>query len=818
MQSERQKKISVLSKNTKLRFEKSPGQIFNTVNTNVRVLVKLTDMVQDQKQTKQNRSILERQIFRESIQHSTSIVVDRLNKKEIKFKKSFSYFRGFSAEISLTGLEELLDNGEVTAIYEDRILQPLTQQGLSLINGNTPRMRYDGSGIGIAILDTGIDYNHPMLGGGGFPNYTVIGGIDVGDDDNDPIDRHGHGTACAGIAAGDLPVENTGDYIGGVAPGSKIYAVKISHSDTYGIPTGLAWTSDIIEGVEWIITHQYDNPLNPIKIATISFGLGAYTSQCDNDSYAEFGVETVQNAIDAGITLFASSGNDGHTNALSLPACYSGVISVGAVYDYSIGPESFSNCTESAVIDKVTCYSNSSTFLDLLAPSHNTHTTDIIGSDGYSSTDYDTSFGGTSAASPYAAGSAAVIQSASVQLRDRFFAPTEIESLLTETGQAIVDYKNDVLKPRIDLDNALSSFLQPGDVNGDGLLDLADSILSLQLAISSLTDEVTLYGDINADDRIGLEESIYNFRFLAGMVCVPGHLDACTSGLECESVDGFWYDWVCNSIPSCDVTQLNLCDTERACEFVGGYWVVDESQCADDPTQEFEPNDDKNASNTIYFGASVSGQLGTKFDQDWFGLNSQTDTITTVSFSAPITSTYWLISVFDTDNNLIAKHDVGKNDTFDVALPGSGNFYFLIECDSTYSDGQYTLTVSNADRQQIQNIETEANDNKTVADPIELGIPVVAQLMESSDIDWYVLEVDGEGTNTVSFSTSVASTYWLVSVYDSTENLLKSQDAGNGGSLEVSFPSAGLYYISVAADDVFFDDQYYLTVDIGIVQ
>jgi subtilisin family serine protease len=75
---------------------------------------------------------------------------------------------------------------------------------------------YNGSGISIAIVDSGVDYNHPRLGGGGFPNSKVIGGYDTGDRDNDPAPSdEAHGTACAGIAAGGLGT--FGDYIGGVA-------------------------------------------------------------------------------------------------------------------------------------------------------------------------------------------------------------------------------------------------------------------------------------------------------------------------------------------------------------------------------------------------------------------------------------------------------------------------------------------------------------------------------------------------------------------------------------------------------------------------
>ena len=71
------------------------------------------------------------------------------------------------------------------------------------------RDAYIGEGVSIAIVDTGIDYTHSRLGGAGFPNDKVIGGYDYGgsannpnSEENDLMDANGHGTSCAGIAAG----------------------------------------------------------------------------------------------------------------------------------------------------------------------------------------------------------------------------------------------------------------------------------------------------------------------------------------------------------------------------------------------------------------------------------------------------------------------------------------------------------------------------------------------------------------------------------------------------------------------------------------
>jgi subtilisin family serine protease len=102
------------------------------------------------------------------------------------------------------------------------------------------------------------------LGGGGFPNDKVLGGYDFGDDDPDPMPlEQAHGTACAGIAAGDLG--DAGDYIGGVAPNAKLYALKITAGSS-----GSAGTDALVAAWDWCVTHQYDNEDYPILVVSTS--------------------------------------------------------------------------------------------------------------------------------------------------------------------------------------------------------------------------------------------------------------------------------------------------------------------------------------------------------------------------------------------------------------------------------------------------------------------------------------------------------------------------------------------------------------------
>ena len=259
--------------------------------------------------------------LRKEINRRQNQVLQKLTEKGHTLRHRFENLSGFSVQVSLTDLEKLASNPMVESIEPVFTLQPHLAQGISLMNGSDVRMTYAGQGVAIAICDTGIDYNHPALGGGGFPNDKVIGGYDFGDNDANPIpNTQAHGTCCAGIAAGD--VLEVGDYIGGVAYNAKLYALKISTGST-----GSAYNDDIAAAWDWCVTHQYDDPNNPILVISTSFGGDRFFSACDTDSTVM--TTAANNAVAAGITVLSSSGNDGYCDSIGSPACISSIISVG---------------------------------------------------------------------------------------------------------------------------------------------------------------------------------------------------------------------------------------------------------------------------------------------------------------------------------------------------------------------------------------------------------------------------------------------------------------------------------------------------------
>jgi len=140
---------------------------------------------------------------------------------------------------------------------------------------------YEGNGIKIAIIDTGVDYNHPDLSG--YENDAkVIGGYDYVDNDEDPMDTNGHGTEVAGIIAADGNLK-------GIAPKAKILAYRVS-ADGESVSTDL-----IIKAISHAIKDDVD-------IINISLGVNKTNVRLDN---------SINDAIKEGIVVVVAAGNNG---------------------------------------------------------------------------------------------------------------------------------------------------------------------------------------------------------------------------------------------------------------------------------------------------------------------------------------------------------------------------------------------------------------------------------------------------------------------------------------------------------------------------
>jgi hypothetical protein len=353
--------------------------------------------------------------------------------RSLEVRRYYGSFSIMAGRVTREGLLALANRDDVDWITVDgvrRMHQSTAQYAQVLIHSDqTNALGITGAGQAIAVLDTGVDYTVPDLGGGGFPNAKVVGGRDFGDNDADPMDCEGHGTSVAAVAAGPT----------GVAPDAKIVALKV----VKGTKCSEAQDSDIIAAIDWAVAQQ---ATYGIGVINLSFGGsptdGLAHGYCDS-LYPQYAT-AIDSANAAGIVFVASSGNDALDNAIAAPACLSNALSVGAVYAETHAHVAWQNdsggtlCEDSAVApDTIVCFSNSASTLSLLAPGAFWLVVTKGGGSAF--------FHGTSASSPSVAGAVALMHQAHPEL-----SPTAIGSLLKTTGRPVTDSRNGVLTPRID--------------------------------------------------------------------------------------------------------------------------------------------------------------------------------------------------------------------------------------------------------------------------------------------------------------------------------------------------------------------------------
>src|SRR5690606_34861090 len=202
--------------------------------------------------------------------------------------------------------------------------------------GEAHQHGYRGQGVFVAVMDTGIDYNHPDLGGGFGPGFRVITGYDfVGDTfcpndeetcgpgkvddvpkpDDDPMDQHGHGTHVAGIIGANAAAPGG---VTGVAPEVTLGAYKV-----FG-PAGSTFASIMIQSMEQILAAG-------AEVLNMSLG-SAYAWPDYPTSVA------ANNLVDAGVVVVASIGNEGATGLFSTGSPGNGEKVIGVASVDSLGP------------------------------------------------------------------------------------------------------------------------------------------------------------------------------------------------------------------------------------------------------------------------------------------------------------------------------------------------------------------------------------------------------------------------------------------------------------------------------------------------
>ncbi|MEN6444742.1 MAG: S8 family serine peptidase, partial [Candidatus Cloacimonas sp.] len=263
---------------------------------------------------------------------------------------------------------------------------------------------YGSASIIIAIIDTGVDTSHPDL--------RLVTGYDFGDNDSYPMDNSsdpGHGTACSGIAAGKA---NNSLGITGIAGGCSIMPLKVANS------AGEMYFTAIENALTYAADHN-------AHIASMSLGA---TDVVEGDSPS---TDTALNyAYNSGVVLFAATGNE-NNSTISYPANETSVISVGAASPSGQRKSTTSSDGEYWWGSNYGVNTqNNKNAVDIMAPTI-LPATDLTGTgNGYNTNgDYYLWFNGTSCATPYAAGVAALLLS-----KDPSLTPAQVFSKLTSNA------------------------------------------------------------------------------------------------------------------------------------------------------------------------------------------------------------------------------------------------------------------------------------------------------------------------------------------------------------------------------------------------
>ncbi len=156
----------------------------------------------------------------------------------------------------------------------------------------------DGTGMTVAVIDTGVDYNNPALGGGFGPNDKVIAGYDFADNTSDPkATTSQHGTAIAGL----IGSENPNDL--GVAPGVKIVALRVTDD------TNTASLSSIANALQWVITNHAEYNITAVNMSLSDGGNYAQNWFANDGGAGEQITQLIGQLTAMNIPVIAATGN-----------------------------------------------------------------------------------------------------------------------------------------------------------------------------------------------------------------------------------------------------------------------------------------------------------------------------------------------------------------------------------------------------------------------------------------------------------------------------------------------------------------------------
>jgi subtilisin family serine protease len=395
-------------------------------------------------------------------------VLDNIDQGTAEVNQTYRSIPLLALDADQKALEELAADPNVVSIQEDKVGSPSLASSIPFIHADqVQQLGFTGSGQTVAILDTGIDRDHPFFTGrivseacyssvadaanevslcpNGTASQTGAGAADAETAQclNGTANICSHGSHVAGIAAGN-GAGVTGAPGNGVAPGANIIAIQVYHRSNTGCdgnpPCAQFYYSDFIAGMQRIYDLR-----NSFTIASANLSGGDksnHTAACDTSSTKA----SIDLLLSVGITTTISAGNESHPAGVGEPGCVSTAVTVGAI-----------GANGSGEVDTPAGYSNRGTLLDLFAPG--TSIDSSVPDDGWAN------FQGTSMAAPHVTGSIAALRSAYPNAT-----AATLLGYLRDTGVDITyatSPTTNVTTPRIDLLAALQEGNNPPAISAD---------------------------------------------------------------------------------------------------------------------------------------------------------------------------------------------------------------------------------------------------------------------------------------------------------------------------------------------------------------
>lgn len=340
----------------------------------------------------------------------------------------------FAASCSVIEPESVLDG-----VTTSGIKAPIYTADIGVIDGFVPsdaqsnpviglgKLRADpsfayatGTGYSVAVIDTGIDIDHPAFGvkQANGVSKRIVANVDFGNPGTDATDVNGHGSNVAGIV-GSADKSNPG-----VAPGVNIIALKVFTDKGSG-------TSDRIEqALQWVALNA-----KKYNIASINMSLGDAGNYKEHVAMLGLDDEFAYLSKNGVLSIAAAGNGYGYYGSfgVSYPAADANVLAVGAVFDSNIGAVTYRSGAKAF-----------STAADVICPFAQRWNLPMIWAPGAAITSAsknggNSTYHGTSQASPHVAGVAALAQQIAVKEIGRRLTLAEFTSLVTNTGKLIID-------------------------------------------------------------------------------------------------------------------------------------------------------------------------------------------------------------------------------------------------------------------------------------------------------------------------------------------------------------------------------------------